>query len=93
MASLLEDQPRNATAVARERVELYALRKEDFLHARAAFEPMRDELMKCSLSVFVAESNSRQPPRRSFLKLWSTSVSDSSVTVRVQVSAYAKPSR
>ena len=44
--ALLEDQPRNATAVARERVELYALRKEDFLHARAAFEPMRDELMK-----------------------------------------------
>jgi len=56
MASLLEDQPRNATAVARERVELYALRKEDFLHARAAFEPMRDELMKVFAQRFVAEA-------------------------------------
>ena len=44
--ALLEDQPRNATVMARNRLELYTLNKQDFLHARATFEPMRDELMK-----------------------------------------------
>jgi putative ABC transport system ATP-binding protein len=44
--ALLEDKPRNATVVAREPVEVYALAKDAFLAARAAFEGMRDELMK-----------------------------------------------
>jgi putative ABC transport system ATP-binding protein len=44
--ALLEDRPRSATVVATEPVELYTVQKEDFLHARASFETMRDELMK-----------------------------------------------
>jgi putative ABC transport system ATP-binding protein len=44
--ALIEDQPRNATVTAKERVELYTLEKEDFLRAHGAFESMRDELLK-----------------------------------------------
>src|SRR5262249_44695552 len=44
--ALLENKGRNATVTAMERVEVYALQKEDFLEARSRFEPMREELMK-----------------------------------------------
>jgi putative ABC transport system ATP-binding protein len=44
--ALLENERRNATVVAAERVEAYVLNKDDFLRARAAFESMREELMK-----------------------------------------------
>jgi putative ABC transport system ATP-binding protein len=44
--ALQENLPRNATVTAKERVELYTLRRQDFLNARASFESMRDELMK-----------------------------------------------
>jgi putative ABC transport system ATP-binding protein len=44
--ALLEDKTRNASVITRERVEVYSLSKEDFLEARHAFEPMREELMK-----------------------------------------------
>jgi putative ABC transport system ATP-binding protein len=44
--ALLEDKPRNATVTAILPLEMYTLNKDDFLHARSAFEGMRDELMK-----------------------------------------------
>ena len=44
--SLLENTRRNATVVARERVEAYTLAKDGFLKAQVAFESMREELMK-----------------------------------------------
>ncbi|HEY7307732.1 MAG TPA: ATP-binding cassette domain-containing protein [Gemmataceae bacterium] len=44
--AILEDKARNASVITRERVEVYSLQKEDFLEARRAFEPMREELMK-----------------------------------------------
>lgn len=53
--ALLENQPRNATVLARNPVECYTLNKQDFLHARAAFEPMRDELMKVYAQRYRAE--------------------------------------
>ena len=43
---LLEDQPRNATIVANDAVDLYTLDKSDFLHAYQSFQAMRDELVK-----------------------------------------------
>ena len=44
--ALLEDKARSASVITRERVEVYSLQKEEFLEARRAFEPMREELMK-----------------------------------------------
>ena len=44
--AILEDKARNASVITRERVEVYSLQKEDFLEARRAFEPIREELMK-----------------------------------------------
>jgi len=44
--ALLENQPRNATVTARNHLECYTLSKQAFLNARAAFAPMRDELLK-----------------------------------------------
>jgi putative ABC transport system ATP-binding protein len=44
--AILEDKARNASVITRERVEVYSLQKADFLEARRAFEPMREELMK-----------------------------------------------
>jgi putative ABC transport system ATP-binding protein len=44
--ALLEDQPRSATVVSTEPVDVYTLSKEHFLAARASFEGVREELMK-----------------------------------------------
>jgi putative ABC transport system ATP-binding protein len=56
--ALLEDEPRSATVTATEPLEVYTLNKDDFLHARAAFEEMRDELMK----VFAQRFRHEPPP-------------------------------
>lgn len=44
--ALLEDQPRTATVISTELVEVYTLSKAHFLAARASFEGVREELMK-----------------------------------------------